>query len=1151
MAIASCPSSDTWTTFMVCTWTSYANYSALGLRNTNDNSAGIRHEIEGFPSGPTIYGRLLAISSAAGGSSASYSSGYNDIGTGNYICTFQHSPAGGQLRLNSIDLTTTTTPGTTAAQAWQLIGGGQAAYTANGQCIAELLSFNTQLSASDIASIEAYLQAKWLTPTNTVISQIHCEGTNGATTMNDYIGSFPWTFAGGATISTAQSKFGTSSLAFTGVTGQYVSRQNQNLNIYTQDFTIECWVYPTSTSAVSVFFDCRTADGTTPFLMGANTGGALRWFDGTVISGTTAFVAGTTPGTVTANVNLNAWNHVYWSRASGVNSVGLNGVEVYSWYNNFTVSNSTSAQIVLGSNATPSVAQHLTGYLDEMRFVIGKAVYAPGCGTYTVPTAAFPDAGVITTTTIFNPRYVPDLTLWYDASVSSSITKNSMNQVSQWNNLANTYELTANQNNATKTASANCYYNTADFPLGAVYFAGVDPLTIASCPTSASWTTFMVAKVSPSTGTNSLGLHNGNNNSWNLRHEFNSTAAGTAYAQGIIGTTTNAYFISTAASTNLTGFPGVHTLVVSHGSTLGTGILRLDGKALTAENILPNNFNAGTTYGAAGVSTASTSQAWTYLGGDSGYAGMGAIAEIVTYKRQLTQTEILQVEYYLQQKWGVLSRDPLYDYTGAVVHGNTSSYTADPNFSSVQMLLHMNGPSRSTTFNDVKGATWTVAGTGSQISSNMYKFGSGSYYNSGNGYISTPAASRFNFLAGAFTIECWMYMNVTGTHVFLSSTSSTSGLAYEWMWYVDNTTQMKIYYGTRGVNQSVLAMVLPATLTAGAWNHFAVSRDASGNVYGFLNGVICPSYYVAPLASSLSFSGPFTGVPNYPFNAGSTSNPLTIGGWFASANNGYIDELRYTVGVGRYTANFTPPTAPYPNFSTGSTEFIDSSPWRNPVTTVGTPISDSSVTMFGNPTMKFVAANSCGLSMAPIYRLQPFKQASGETIVSTIECWFKTTMTGMGTIMAQTDGLFANDSWTLEIGNNVAGGAGPGYLQFFQRNFSNSASLLTSPSTYNDGLWHHVAVTKGSTLAGNTGTQYTIWIDGIAVHSVVWNSGTINTSSVNFTIGYDANLIGRYFDGWIYDARVTKTNYAAGEPLYGSRYNNTNFTRIGQQFPDS
>jgi hypothetical protein len=70
----------------------------------------------------------------------------------------------------------------------------------------------------------------------------------------------------------------------------------------------------------------------------------------------------------------------------------------------------------------------------------------------------------------------------------------------------------------------------------------------------------------------------------------------------------------------------------------------------------------------------------------------------------------------------------------------------------------------------------------------------------------------------------------------------------------------------------------------------ALTRDAAGTTRGFLNG-------------SLNASGTYN-----VGNNGSTG--LILGSRNASGNyfNGYMQDVRITKGLARYTANFTPPT---------------------------------------------------------------------------------------------------------------------------------------------------------------------------------------------------------------------------------------------------
>jgi hypothetical protein len=174
-----------------------------------------------------------------------------------------------------------------------------------------------------------------------------------------------------------------------------------------------------------------------------------------------------------------------------------------------------------------------------------------------------------------------------------------------------------------------------------------------------------------------------------------------------------------------------------------------------------------------------------------------------------------------------------------------------------------------------------------QISTSVKKYGTGSMAFDGSGdYLTIPNSVNLTFGTGDFTVEAWVNLNVLGSDRsvidFRSSTNSFGAL------YISGSgNRISFYDGT--VTSSGTA------LTAGSWNHVAWVRVGT-TLYGYLNGV---QQWSRTLSTNITTIGsPKVGAD---YNGS------------LSQMNGYIDDLRITKGYARYTANFTPPTAAFPN----------------------------------------------------------------------------------------------------------------------------------------------------------------------------------------------------------------------------------------------
>ncbi len=209
-----------------------------------------------------------------------------------------------------------------------------------------------------------------------VMLLLNGNGSNGSTDITDSSDSSQTiTLSGNTQISTAQSKFGGSSIYFDG-NGDFLQPPNDSnsFSFGTGNFTLECWIYPTGqgTTSVGNLFSQRSN----------NNGISWRYV---VASEETQFFYGEGIGgfnSGTGSVPLNTWTHVALTRSGNTFTLWVGGQS--GGTNTITASMGYARPRIGTSIAYPN--EYYKGYIDDFRITKGLARYT---ASFTPPTAQF------------------------------------------------------------------------------------------------------------------------------------------------------------------------------------------------------------------------------------------------------------------------------------------------------------------------------------------------------------------------------------------------------------------------------------------------------------------------------------------------------------------------------------------------------------------------------------------------------------------------------------------------------------------------------------------------------------------------------------------------------------------------------------------
>lgn len=186
---------------------------------------------------------------------------------------------------------------------------------------------------------------------------------------------------------------------------------------------------------------------------------------------------------------------------------------------------------------------------------------------------------------------------------------------------------------------------------------------------------------------------------------------------------------------------------------------------------------------------------------------------------------------------------------------------------------------------------WTVVGSAA-LNTTTKKFGAGSVYFPGSTSRLDGSTTLLSDLNGVdWTIEGWINpTTLAATYIDIFG-SNSAGQVSSVSIRTGSSTGYKLNMGDWGTT-AFSNITSVTTLTTNTWTHFAITKSGT-TLRMFINGTL-----------EATVTSANTTFPSFTCSLGNRGNGDL-------PYNGYIDDLRITKGIARYTSSFTAPTTAY------------------------------------------------------------------------------------------------------------------------------------------------------------------------------------------------------------------------------------------------